>query len=186
MAKSKQANKSEFSQFTSVPNIDEFAKLQFEQAVETFRTQFSLFIQITTLIGLADVTIIGYAISGQISGILLVGSLFPLAIIYVRKRVYNLMVPVAYVAVCLEQKYGDKNIDWLATTFALHAGTSGLHIKDLMDIVDIADKNERIKKLRNFKITFRKSYTHLGLILITLAQLIIPIILSFVFNWRLF
>jgi hypothetical protein len=50
--------------------------------------QFSLLVQVITIFVLGDVTIIGYAISAQIAGIILIGIILPLMTLYFNWRLF--------------------------------------------------------------------------------------------------
>jgi hypothetical protein len=94
----------------------EFVRLQFEQAMESYRWIFSLLAQLTAVLIIADATVVGYSISTQISGILLIGPLFPLMILYLGHMASKMIVPIVYTAVSLENNYGAPNVDFLAST----------------------------------------------------------------------
>lgn len=163
-----------------------FVKSQLEQAFETFRVQFSLLTQVASVLVLADVTVIGYAISTKNAGILLIGALFPIIIRRVAQFASKLMLPVIYSAVSLETKYGGAGEDWLASTFL---GVLSIeYIEELKSISTIQDTHQRMAKLRlSPLILFGKgSKTRLILLLVTLSQIIAPVVLFLFFNWQLF
>ncbi len=167
----------------------EFARLQLEQAIATYQTQLSLLVQIITVLVIADATVVGYAISTQIAGILLVGPLFPLIILVISRIIFKLSLPTIYTAVSIEQKYGSASADWLASTF-VSTIISPDYLNRLKTIALIQDPSDRIKQLKNtpapsFKGT-GAGITKLMLVLIILGQVIAPFILSSYFGWRIF
>lgn len=165
----------------------EFVGLQIEQAMETYRTQISLLIQIMIVLVIADVTVVGYSISTQISGILLIGSLFPIMILYAIYTIHRKMLPALYTAVSLEHRYGGSDVDWLASTF-LSTTISTEYVATLKTISSIQDPIERIERLRGVPIVFLgsgKGVTRIALILVAIGQVIAPVILSLSFGWRL-
>lgn len=169
------------------PKIEqEFIKSQFEQAMETYRTSLSLLIQVIAVLVIANATVVGYAISTQISGILFIGPLFPITIMCIAHTVFKLMLPIIYTAMNLEHKY-DFNIDFLATTF-LSVAMSPEYVDELTAISSIQDPVERTKRLRGATRPLLGSGKRIitgALILIALGQIIAPIILSMHFGWRL-
>ena len=165
----------------------EFVTLQLEQGYETYRAQFSLLLQGITFLVIADVTLIGYAISSQVAGILLVGIIFPLMALRVIRTANRMMVPIAFSMLSLETKYGGGNHDWLANTFLPAAATSEF-LEELKEVTAIEDRAERIAQLRRVPAPFlgRKSKTRLAFILIVVAQIIAPFVLWLGSGWRLF
>lgn len=157
----------------------EFARSQFEQAVETYRTQFSLLIQIATVLVVANATIVGYAMSKQTSGILFVGPLFPIVILLVANAIFRLSIPIVYTAVSLEHRYGEGDSDWLASTFLMFAA-SNTYVEEMKAICSIENHEERMKRLHSlYSPVFGKhSKMRIALILVAIAQVFAPIVLS--------
>jgi len=180
-------DKSERPQSAPPTAKPEFVISEFEQAAETFRTQFSLLTQAMTVLVLADVTLIGYAISTQISGIIVIGAIFPIMILYIAFSVDRLMLPIVYTAISLEHKYGGGNTDWLASTF-LSMVTPSENVDKLKAISVIQDPKERIRKLRTLKTPLvfgAQGTTCIVIALVALGQVVAPIVLTLAFKWRL-
>ena len=178
------------SKSTNIADIDkEFIRLQFQQAMETYRTQLNLLIQIATVLVVADATVVGYAISTQIAGVLFVGIIFPLSLLLINRILFRLTLPVIYVAVSLEMKFGGDNIDWLATTFISNA-VSPIYAASLKVISSIDNHAERIRELKKMESpTFRPKNRYIGtsiVILVIIGHVITPIVLSQYFGWRFF
>lgn len=163
---------------------DEFIKLQYQQSFETYRAQFALALQLMTVFVVADITIIGYAISSQISGIFLIGSICPLAILSIAEGSYRYMQPIIYVALLLEDRYSGDEQDGLIATF-LSRTTSIEYVSKLRSIISHKNAEERMSKLYRLRGSMFASrrFTTL-LLLITLGHIIIVIILSYAFQWR--
>ena len=172
---------------TNLSSVDntEFAHLELAQAIETFRIQFNLLIQILTIFVISDVTVIGYAISSQISGIFFVGAFIPLMMLLVINGAEKYMMVVLYTAVVLESKYGKRNTDWLASTYISVVSSSKL-IKRLYEISQIDDYEERIGTLRKQRLAIvRRTSFRFVLIVIAFAHVIVAFLLSSAFHWRL-
>lgn len=166
----------------------EFIKAQFEQTLETFRALYAILIQILTVMVVADATVVGYAITTQISGILFIGTLFPLVMLYIIIRTYKLMLPIAYTAVSLEHRYGGHGADWLASTF-LGLTISPEYVATLKTISSMPNYAERFERLRHTRepaLGTATGLTRLALYAIGLGHIIAPVILSLLFHWRLF
>ena len=171
------------------PTIDpEFIRLQFEQAVETFRAQFSLYVQGATVLVIANMTLISYAISTQIAGVLLVGPVFPLAVLFSAYAIGKLQLPIAYTAVSLEDRYAAPDVDWLVSTF-LATTFSAEYVTRLRSINAIQDPAARVQRLRSVSPQWVGSGKRIGrtlLLLAALGQVVAPFLLIHFFNWRWF
>jgi hypothetical protein len=165
----------------------EFARTQFDQAVETFRTQISLIIQIATVLVVANATVVGYAMSQRTSGILFVGILFPIIILFLADTIFRSTVPIIYTAVSLELEYGNGGSDWLASTFLAFIAPAK-YVEKLKAICSIENDDERAKQLRSLASPLfgKRSRMKLTLIMIAFLELIAPLILYLVFGWPLF
>jgi hypothetical protein len=166
----------------------EFIRMQLEQSIETYQTQFSLLIQAITVLVLGNVTVAGYALSTQRASILFIGSLFPMMILYVTYRINKLMIPIVYTAVSLEQKYGGPRMDWLASTF-LATAVSADAVSILREISAEQDCALRIGRLRTVRMPLigsGKGLIRAALALATVGQLVAPVVLNLVFQWPLF
>ena len=94
----------------------ELEKLEPEQAISAYRAQYAQFVQMTTVLIVANVTIIAYAATTKIAGILFIGAIFPILMFYTHNRTNKMMLPMLYTAIGLENKYGKGSSDWLITT----------------------------------------------------------------------
>ena len=169
----------------------DFIKSQIEQAITTYGNQIGLFVQVITILALANITLVGYAISEKIAGIIGAASLFPLFIIGTAKVTNEITLPIIYTAASLEQKYGSKEMDWIASTF-VSTVFSTEYLQRFREISMIADQNERIRMLNLVKLPlFQKDRgvmrrrSGITFILLFVAQCILPFILHFWFGWRL-
>ncbi|MBI3914341.1 MAG: hypothetical protein HY327_09185 [Chloroflexi bacterium] len=165
-------NEEEQRQLMSPSDEIGFAKSQIEQSLETFRASISLLTQIITLLVLADVTVVGYAMSTQVSGILFIGALFPLMIYYMFFIVNRLIFPMVYTAVSLEHKYGGDKSDWLATTFLGHIASQE-YVTKLRTISALQDVKERNRQLRAMSLPLfgsGRGFTRAALVLSALSH----------------
>lgn len=169
----------------------DFIKSQTEQAITTYGNQINLFVQVITILTLANVTVVGYAISEKIAGIIGIGSFFPLMIIGTAMLANEITLPIIYTAVSLEQKYGSEEMDWVASTF-VSTIFSIEYLQKFKEISKISDPSERIRQLKLVKIPiFQKDKgimrrsSGIAFILFFAVQFILPFILHFWFGWRL-
>jgi hypothetical protein len=165
----------------------EFIRLQLGHAISTYQSLLTQLVQIITVLVIADATLVGYAISTQIAGVMLIGAFFPIMIIIVQLMVNKRSLPVIYTAVSIENKYKNANIDWLASTFI--SVTMSREYLNKIKIADNPDPAKRIDDLMNLPIPlFKGIYSYLmpiALVVITLIQIIIPIVLWH-YGWRMF
>lgn len=168
---------------------DEFARLQYQQAIETYRTQLSLLVQIMTVLVLADATVAGYAITTQIASVWLIGALFPMIIRVVSIIALRLMAPVLLTAVSVERKYRIDGVPLLASTF-ISATITPQYLRQLMDICDITDPEELRRKL---DLLPKPSFTMKGsrfirdaLVAIAIGQILVALICWLLLGWRLY
>ncbi len=163
-----------------------FATMQVKEAIETYRSQFSLLIQILTVLVIADVTIIGYATSNKIAGIGVVGAFMPLAMMLVISGAGRFMLPVIFTAVSIEKKFVKHNDSWLMSTlFSAVASTD--FINRLEAIGKIENPAERIKSLLSLRLNRIDRFVYrLILISISLLQLVAAILFNLVYGWRFF
>lgn len=162
----------------------DFICLQFAQSIETFRAQYNLAVQIFTALVIADVTIVGFAVSNKISGIVLIAGMFPLLIIYVAYGANQHMIPVLYTAITIETKYGMQNEDWLASTF-FSARVSPELLRRWQEISKIENFEERIAAIRKQRmgLVHNKRF-RITLLIISLLHIAGAAFLSLVFKWK--
>ena len=161
---------------------------ELEQAIESIRTQIALTVNVLTALVIADVTLIGYSISVKSAGIFMIGAILPFTMLIIGKTVKRLMVPVAFTAIYLEFKYGDKKDSYLAITFISYL-LSQEKVKKLIEISTVEDYSKRIQLLKKFDDSFHWSQYGIifKLILIILfGQVIVPLFLYLFFQWSIF
>jgi len=167
----------------------EFIRSEIEQAIETYRSQFAQYVQVLTVLLLADITLIGYALSTQSSGVLLIGVVIPITILYHLYNFSKFMLPALYTAISLEQKYGGRGEDWLATTLFSTAISTEIFRK-LEKISTEHSHYQRMSDLRRIKMPpiggSGRGLSRAFLVLAALGHVIAPIVLTAFFNWRLF
>lgn len=165
----------------------DFIKLQLDQAIDTFKTQLSLSVQIITILLIANVTVVGFAISNKIAGIFFLGFIFPCVLLFVLIRMSRMMKPLLYTAIHLEQKYGGGDTDWVVSTF-IGTVINQEYLDKLKEISSDSDPLKRANNIRKLKSPFMsniKSPALLTLILLAFLQLIFPFILILFFSWHL-
>jgi hypothetical protein len=170
--------------------MDEYLRLQLQQAIETYRWQYSLMIQIGTLLMMADAAVIWHAIAkGELKKplIWLIGASLPLAALAVLLATAPLMKPVLYTAVSIEQTQrhcADQTpaaacapYDGLASTLISTIYSRQNYIESLEQAAIGKDLNTRRAALRELHspydfCTLRKTWTGRTLLLLSVAQVL--------------
>lgn len=166
---------------------DELIKSQIEKSIDGLQTQYTMLAQITTILVIGDVTIVGFAIDHKSAGLFFIGIIFPIAIIIVFNTIRRLMIPVAYVVMNLENKV-DGKIDWLVSTYVRFMARKK-YLTKLLDIGKIENIEDRVKELKRINSLMYGTYAGwlfiVILILITLGHIIIPFLFIKYLNWNL-
>jgi hypothetical protein len=128
--------------------IGEFEKIQLVQSLETFRMiQSKLFNVIIGLI-LANVTIIGFAIDKQKPAIALIGVACYVLMNFYIKKARKFMSAAITTAVSIEEKYGDKSIEWLVTSSLKKTSNKDV-VKKLSNIGKLQSLEVRLDSIKN-------------------------------------
>lgn len=168
---------------------NEFENLQLAQAMETYRAQLSLLVSIITVLVVANATVVGYAISTQIASIIFIGPLFPIGVLVVTRIIFALSLPVIYTAINIESKHESAvEVDWLASTF-ISVVVAPDYYDRLVKICSIGNRDKRIEELRRMPVPSFKGnggrFVKIVLFIVIIGQIILPIVLSAYFGWRL-
>ncbi len=154
----------------------ELVEIEIAEALDTYRTQHTLLVQLVTVLIIINASIIGIAIEKSNFHLVLVGGFCQLAILFTRMKAYQMMIPIMYSAYHLEEKSESKNTDWIILTFM---ATTFEHIfKDFQRINEITDRSERLSELRKTCLSFKnraKNTTNLICLCLFLIQFIIGI-----------
>ncbi|NOS84795.1 MAG: hypothetical protein HOP31_06620 [Ignavibacteria bacterium] len=116
------------------------------EALATYRTQYTLMTQIMTLFVVVNFTIIGVAFNIKEPLIFYAGAFCTFLILFGRGLSGQGMFPIVYSAVHLEQKLCLVNTDMIVTTFVRNTFPKWYEI--IMDVISIDDKDERMNKLK--------------------------------------
>jgi len=165
-----------------------FIEKELELAIETIRIQFSIAINVLTVMVLANITLIGYSFNSQSAGILLLGSILPFIMYKVILSAKKYMVPVAFTAIYLEKEYGEKKDSYIALTF-INFILGQKVLNELNEIAALKTHEERMQLLK--KINRKYHWTPFGIvskliITITLVQLLSPLLFILFLNWKWF
>ena len=165
-----------------------FAMMQCEQTYATLRTQLNLLIQVITILVVANVTILGFAVSQKLASAFLVAALFPAAVLFVSYIVFRLATPLYYTAVGLETIYGNQEMSWLVSTFASFVVSEQyvIELREISQLSDAAQKRARLDSLPKPWIGTGGGYARFALILLAVAQVALAIVLAVFFDWQFF
>jgi hypothetical protein len=170
----------------AAPEMPEIAKLQLQQSIETYRVQMTLLVQICGVFVLADGTMVGFAIQQRLAGIIWVGLVFPVTMFLIIRIVYRLTLPVIATAVTIETKYHDGDMTGLMSLF-IALGVSQDILLQLRSTALFENEEARLKIYSDLKRPrfAGSSLTRFGLLVVTVGQVIAPLVLNGFFGWSL-
>ena len=122
-----------------------FIEKELGEALNTYRIQHTLVVQLTTAMLIINVSVIGFALERCNPYLIIIGGICQLIVIIIRIKSYQLMIPIIYSAIHLEKIVKQPNIDWLMSTYAAIISPK-LYI-DFEILSLIPDKKDRIDKL---------------------------------------
>ena len=124
----------------------EFLRAQWQQAVETFRTQITLIVQWSTLMMIANVTFLGYGIANRLGGVLIAASLFPLTVLLILLKFESHARAVIYTAIQIERVLLPKSVDGLARSYLIVAAGER-YARQVEHATELADVEGRLHAL---------------------------------------
>lgn len=174
----------------SVKSSEEFSRTQLESALTTFRWQVETLQQLTTVLLLAVVTLIGFSISARSSAIMMLGAIFPIVLLYAITRTCKSILPVIYAALSTESRYGGLDEDRFASVyfgFLLRPEV----ISQIKALINLPDAQERLNRLRSMPSSATdgalggRGLARPGLVLVALGQLAVALALLFFGGWNI-
>jgi len=123
---------------------------QFAQAMEMYRSNNTLTIQVLTVLVVADVTLLGFAFERQSAIILFLTGFLPISGAIAFHRMAFYMKPVMYSSLHLERRFRLPSGDLLATSlFGMQLSNDVLtQIYDIGDEQDFDTRMQRLARLR--------------------------------------
>jgi hypothetical protein len=165
-----------------------FVVAELQQMSESYRLIVTLTVQIITVLVLANVTLIGYAIGQRIAGILLIGPIFPIGIITTVLIAGRVGLPLIYTYVNLERKYGRDQADWLGRTF-FPIMISLRFVVRALEIGELPGWSQRFAQMRRLPLPVvgtGKGIIRVCLVLVALGQIATAFVLWGYFGWQMF
>ena len=171
--------------------VMEFVRIQYNQAFEVFKMQINIFIQVATILVIANVSLIGYAMNQQIAGIVAIGMFFPMVILITISLVNKTLIPVMFTIIRIERTFGKNSFGWFGTTYFAHV-ISEEFVNQLNKIIKNKSANIQLHELKKIKkspvsnIVGVTNFIQLLLVIIAIGQVVAAGILVFFFQWRIF
>ena len=168
----------------------EFIKSQYNQAFEVLRLQINLFIKVSTILVVADVSLIGYAMNQHSAGIVAIGMIFPLVILATISLLGKTLIPVMFTILRIERAFSVGDHNWLGTTYFAFVISEDFK-KDLERILEIQNSSSQFYELRKIdpssiaSLVGITSLFHWLIILAAIGQLVSAGILFYFFHWPL-
>jgi hypothetical protein len=173
------------------PGELDFAKLQLQQAIDTYRAQITLLLQALTVLVVADCTVIGLALTNKLPVVMMVTPAFPLLMLYGIELAGRLSVPILYSALNIEHRYRLPGVDGMVSTFLAFISSPD-YVQELREIVRAEGSGgfkERMSRLHTLPRPQLTGYRGLGkraLRLAAASQLAAGPLLYFVAGWSMF
>ncbi|KAA3616606.1 MAG: hypothetical protein DWQ05_12815 [Calditrichaeota bacterium] len=166
---------------------NEFAKIEFEQTLITFRSMLTLAVQLSTLMMLANVTLIGYAFKEHKSAIFLIGAFLPVVLIIGIRETGKVITPLFFSAFFIEKENDFSSTPWHITFTALLILPENLQKKFDQIHSECTNSKEMAAQLKGIVTPFlgtKQSLTFAGLLLFSLGQLAISVYLYYYQGWQ--
>jgi hypothetical protein len=165
------------------PENKDFAKFQLQEVMNSYRTQYTLLVQILTALVIADVSVIGYALHEKTCGIIFAGAIFPIMMMFIKYRVRKIITPILYSGLSIESKYGSPQEDWIVSTY-LNFNYGSRYVKTLLEVSKLPSQDMRIQRLKAVQKHYNSVKQPVNLILygIAIAQIISTLVLHYLFG----
>ena len=166
----------------------EFSRLELQEAINTIRDGLSVLVQIVTVLVVANVSIIGYAISEKYTGVIFLGAIIPLLVIVITRLVSRLLVPAVFTAYSVEKSFGVTEHECLMR-LGLSVLSTAAFLKKLDAIEAQSGLDARSQGLRelNFSLLGPQQSAIFAIVcLISLIPILISFVLTYAFHWRMF
>jgi len=167
---------------------ESFAKIELEQAFADIRSHYTILIQITTALIIANITIISYSLSLKNAGLILICSFFPAFIFFLCYYIGKMITPLIYTAISIERHFNLPKVDWVVTTYNINFN-SLKKIEKLQTLAEVTSYNDRMKALSKIKIPILGKATKLLYVICAIVisiHLILPFFLVRNYDWNFF
>ena len=159
---------------------EDFAFVEYKESLEMYRVELSIWMQIMTALAIANVTVLGFAVSNQKAGLFLVGSSIPILVLLSFIAFRRYLVSIAYRPIMLEAKYGDGSKSFVSTMIA--SFYSQQFVRELRKLDGLDDNVERIHQLKQLK-GYVKKRVVIFFLGISVVQIVLVPMLMLVFHW---
>jgi hypothetical protein len=166
------------------PLTPESLRLELQEAITTFRHQWSQLLQALGIIIAADSALLSYGFARKLSGVLLVASLMPLVALSAYITIMTALVPICYVAIRLEQQLSIQCAPFVETWVAPR-GDLPTAIRDFaQDLASLTNSKEQKSALKVSAGPFLRNLTSLAIYAAFALQLALAVISIVVFHFR--
>jgi len=166
---------------------DTLLELEIKELFATLRTFFTLLVQALSVLAVANITVIGFAIANKTAGMFLLGALIDIftLFIFVSTDAF-LLSPIYYRIATLNKRLGKDNLEFFTDFFATYYWYS--LPQEINSLIKITDLKTRTKKLHRLFLPTVKRFSKRIFTFIAAAVLqlgLIPILINW-FGWKLF
>jgi hypothetical protein len=157
------------------PPDAESLRLELQEAITTFRHQHSLLIQALGIIVAADSVLVAYGFAQRKSGILLVASLMPLAMLILFIQVMTDSIPIIYIAIRLEQKLSLSEDSLVATWVRRRDDLPFTSIEEMDELDDPKVRDSVLQPPRLFLFKSQKTLILIGTLVVQFSIFLISV-----------
>ncbi|PID70040.1 hypothetical protein CSB37_03450 [bacterium DOLZORAL124_38_8] len=163
----------------------ELLEKEYVEALSTYRTQYSLMVQLFTVLVIGDFTVVGFGVDQRLSGVIALAAIFPIGIAVMMYFVNYYMFPIIFVAISIEQKLGNNRISHLMSTYFSFISHYSVY-REMGSIANIKDEEVRFSKLKKLKVTSyrKKRSVNFLYLLLGVFHIIGGILLNIFFGWN--
>ncbi|MCC6602131.1 MAG: hypothetical protein IT327_02915 [Anaerolineae bacterium] len=162
----------------------QFVEVELKEALATFRSQFTLLVQVLAALLAANVAYLGYALQLEKAAIIAIGAVFPLAVLVVFFRAKKLMSPILFSAVNLEELIFDPGIG-LVSNFLVHIHGQS-YVDQLLSLSNEKDIEKRRRILKKLPIPMSsRGLVRTACVLAAVGQIALSLVLWLYFKWPL-
>ena len=162
---------------------------EFTQAMEMYRSNSTVTIQVLTVLVVADVTLLGFAFERHSAVILFLTGFLPIAGLMAYYRMGYYMKPVIYASLLLENRFRPPSGDLLATSL-IGMQTSGDTFNKIVEIAEDQDFERRMQRLAQLRMgNDRRRVQGVARTLIVTAavlQFVGAVVLGWIAGWSWF
>ncbi len=165
----------------------EFERARFEALISSFLSMLKMAVQGITVVSLANISLIGFAINNELAGLLFLGGFVPIIATFLLYLGDLHMLPIIFTAMNIEAKHSeDRSYGVSAALISAVIPVSFTKLKSVATITGVDEQMSELKKIANPFKNKAKYRIIIALIFLSLSQCIVAALLNQFYEWKLF